>query len=92
VRAVVLGHVDDLGGLGNGLEGALGRGVRVAHEGHHGAVRVRARIDVQQGHARDGFDGVRDLLDLGPVSSLGEIRDALDHALVHERKSSSRVV
>ena len=47
VRAVVLGHIYDLSGFGNGLEGALGHGVRVAHEGHHSAVRVRSRIDVQ---------------------------------------------
>jgi hypothetical protein len=92
VRAVVLGHVDDLGGLGDGLEGPLGHGVRVAHERHHGAVRVRPGVHVQHGHARDGLDGVRDLLELRPVSPLGEVGDTLHHALVHERTPSSRIV
>ena len=88
VGAVVLAHVEDLRCLGDGLERPLGHGVWVPHEGDHRAVGVRPRVHVEQAHPRDGLDGVRDLLDLGSVPPFGEIRNALDDALIHPRTPS----
>ena len=78
MRAVVLPHVDHLRRLGDGLERRLGHGVRRADEGDDRAIRVGPGIDVQQLHARDGFNRVGDGLDLGPVASFGEVGDTFD--------------
>jgi hypothetical protein len=58
-----------------------GRGL--PDHGHHGAVRRRARIDVEQLHAVRRFDRVGNLLDHGQVAPLAEVGDALHQLAAH---------
>ena len=87
VRPGVAAHVDHLGGLLHRPEGRLHHAVRIAHEGHHRAVRVRARIHVQQLHPGHRLHGVRDDLDLGHIPAFGKVGHALHDTQRHEDTS-----
>ena len=80
VLALVLGHVDDLGGLLSELKGDLLDGVDIADEGEHAAVVVAVGLGVEEGAARHALGDLHQ----GIVGSLvlllaaAEIGDALD--------------
>ena len=84
VFAVVLRHVDQLGGLSGRPEGRLLDRFGFADERDDGAIGALARVHVQQADALDALDGGGDLADHGTVSALGEIGNTLDYFL-HKR-------
>ena len=80
VLALVLGHVDDLGGLLGELEGDLLNGVDIADEGEHAAVVVAVGLGVEQGAAGHALSDLHQSVIGGLVLLLAaaEIGDALD--------------
>ncbi len=81
VRALVLPHVDHLGGTPDGAERGFGDRVRRPDERHDRTVGVPSRIDVQGADPGDTGDRVGDLFDGRVITALGEIRYALDDLL-----------
>jgi len=63
VLAAMGGHIDDLGGGGDGGEGRILDRSRLTDEGHHGAVRGLSGVDVEQRHPIDGLDRGSDCSD-----------------------------
>ena len=84
VAAVMLRHVDGLGGALASAEGRLDDRLRRADEGDDRAVGVFARIDVEQRHAADSLDLRRDAADHRGVAPFGKIGHAF-HQLAHVR-------
>jgi hypothetical protein len=86
VLPFVFGHVDQgccrLDGAERGLLDRTGR----PDKSNHRAVGARSGVDVQQLHAADAFDRVRDLPNDAVVAPLGEVRYTFDN-LVHGGKS-----
>ena len=78
VRAAVHAHVDEPRGDGDAAESSLDHALRVADEGHHGAVGVRAGVDVHQSHARHRLYSLGDLAYFGQVAAFRKIGYALD--------------
>jgi hypothetical protein len=78
VGAVVIPHVDELGGTLHSPESRLADRLGRADEGDDRAVRVGTRVDVQQRDAGHGLDGVGDLPDERLVTPFGKVRHALD--------------
>ena len=82
VLAVVLVHVDALGGDLRELEGDLLDGLGGADEGENAAVVVAVGLSVEQGAAGDALRGLDELVIGGLVLFLGaaEIGDAFDQS------------
>ena len=69
----MLGHVDQLHGLGGQALRGLQNGTGLALKGEHGAVVVAVRGDLHQVDGVAGQHGVADLVDQTLVSALAEI-------------------
>ena len=82
MSSVVLAHVDDLSGLAGSTECSLNDSLRLAHEGHDGAVGRLTGVHVEQLHAFHRFNVIRYLLDNAHVASLAEIGHALDDSFL----------
>ena len=82
VLAVVLVHVDALGGDLRELEGDLLDGLGGADEGENAAVVVAVGLSIEQGAAGDALRGLDELVIGGLVLFLGaaEIGDAFDQS------------
>ena len=81
--AMLLAHVDDLGGFGDAREGTLQHRLGLAHKGDHRAVRVGTRIHIKDAHARHGGDGIHHLLDPGGIPAFRDVRHALHQLAGH---------
>src|ERR1051326_5908541 len=78
VRAAVRRHVDQFDAFLDEAEGRLEHRLRLADERDDSAVRIRARIDVEERDNADGRRRLRDgLINLRPPA-LGDVRYALD--------------
>ena len=80
MRALVDRHVDEFGRLLRAAERGLGHPVRRADQRVNRAVRVRARVDVQQLHSGDARQGLGDGVDGAAVAPFGEIRNTLNQS------------
>ena len=83
MRAVVLRHVDQFGGLLHPFEGGLDDRLGLADESYDRTVGRLARVDVEQFDALDGFDRRRDLPDDVLVAALAEIGHAFYDTFFH---------
>jgi hypothetical protein len=78
VLALVLRHVDQLGGLSDQPEGSLDHRVGRPGKGDHRPVGSHTRIDIEQHRALGVGDLGRDGVDDGPVPAFADVRHALD--------------
>jgi hypothetical protein len=85
---VMLLHVDALDPDLDRAECRLHHRVSSPHERVHRAVRVRARIHVENGDALHRAHGVGDGLNDGLVASFGEVRNAFDELDSHVHLTS----
>ena len=84
--AVLLAHVDDLGGFRDAGKGPGQHRLGLAHEGDHRAVGVSPRIHVQDFDTGHGGDGVPHLLDLRGIPAFRDVWHTL-HQLPRHRSS-----
>ena len=78
VGALVLGHVDEASGGNRAPECRIADGSGCADEGVDRAIRVGARVDIEEPDAADARNRPGDCVDHRPVTPLGEVRNALD--------------
>ena len=93
----MLRHIEYFGRLGDRLECGLDRGFGCADERYNCSVCVLSRIDIEELHTVGRIDFARDLIDLGYITTLTEIRDTfnqfqhLQHSLSYMLYSGTMV-
>ena len=77
VRALMLGEIDQFGGLADAANGGFLNGLALADQSDDAAVVVGIHLAVEKIDAGN-FHGVDDGVDFGWVAAFGKIRDAFD--------------
>ncbi len=85
VRALVLGEVDQLGGLAYSANGGFLNGFALADQGDDAAVVVGIHLAVEEIDAGD-FHGFDNGIDFGLVAAFGKIRNTFNQSIGHGRR------
>jgi len=87
MRALMLGEVDEFGGLANSADGSFLDGFAIADQGDDAAVVIGIHLAVEEIDSGN-FHGFEDGINFGGVAAFRKIGDAFDKSAGHGRKDN----